>query len=94
MFCSGEYLLKFLPSLVFASFNQNVWLKLVHIYEISPFVLNAPFLYPQKTLENRKVFQCFQVVEKGCIGNEWVMLFALKWENYSERIFFFEASVL
>ena len=39
---------------------------------VNPFVPNAPFLYPQKTLENHTVFPYFQVVEKGCIGNEWV----------------------
>ena len=38
----------------------------------NPFVPNAPFLYPLKTSENRKVFLCFQGVEKGCIGNKWV----------------------
>ena len=38
----------------------------------SPFVPNAPFLYPLKTSENLAVFWCFQGVEKGCIGNEWV----------------------
>ena len=40
----------------------------------NPFVPNAPFLYSLKTLENRKVFWCFQEVEKGCIGNKWVKL--------------------
>ena len=30
-----------------------------------------PFSNPLKTSENRKIF-CFQGVEKGCIGNEWV----------------------
>ena len=39
---------------------------------VNPFVPNPPFLYPLKTSENRKVFWCFQGVEKGCIGNEWV----------------------
>ena len=39
---------------------------------INPFVPNAPFLYPSKTSENLTVFWCFQGVEKGCIGNEWV----------------------
>ena len=38
----------------------------------NPFVLNAPFLYPLKASEKRKVFWCFQGVEKRCIGNEWV----------------------
>ena len=38
----------------------------------NPFFPNASFLYPLKQLENRKVFWCFQVVEKGCIGNKWV----------------------
>ena len=40
---------------------------------INPFVPYAPFLDPLKTSENRKVF-CFHVLEKGCIGNEWVKL--------------------
>ena len=38
---------------------------------INPSVPNTPFLYNLKTSENRKVL-CFQVAEKGCIGNEWV----------------------
>ena len=36
---------------------------------INPFVPNAPLLHPLKTSENRKVFWCFQGVEKGCIEN-------------------------
>ena len=39
---------------------------------INPFSPNAPFLYPLKTSENRKVFWCFQGVDKGCIGNECI----------------------
>ena len=43
---------------------------------LSPFVPSVPFLYPLKTSESRKVyfivFWCFQGVEKGCFGNEWV----------------------
>ena len=38
----------------------------------NPFVPNAPFLYPLKTSENLTVFSCFQGIEKGCIGNDWV----------------------
>ena len=38
---------------------------------VNPFVPNAPFLCPLKTSENLTVF-CFQGVEKGCAGNEWV----------------------
>ena len=38
---------------------------------LNPFVPNAPFLYPLKTLEILKVF-CFQGIEKGCIGNKSV----------------------
>ena len=41
-------------------------------FAINLFVPNAPFLYPLKTSENRKVFWCFQGVDKGSIGNEWV----------------------
>ena len=36
------------------------------------FFPNAPFLYPLKTSENRRVFLCFQGVEKECIGNKWI----------------------
>ena len=35
-----------------------------YLYPNSPFVPNAPFLYPLTT--------CFERVEKGCIGNKWV----------------------
>ena len=34
----------------------------------NPFVPNAPFLYPLRTLKNLKVFCCFQGVEKGALG--------------------------
>ena len=39
---------------------------------LNPFIPNALFLYPLKTSENLTVCWCFQGVEKGCIGNEWV----------------------
>ena len=42
------------------------------IFALTPFVPNAPFLYPLKTSEKRKVFRYFQGVEKRCTGNEWV----------------------
>ena len=42
---------------------------------LSSFVPNAPFLYLLKTSEKLTVFWCFQGVEKGCIGNEWVKVF-------------------
>ena len=35
-----------------------------------PFAPNAPSFKPLKTLENCKVFWCFQGEEKGCIGNK------------------------
>ena len=38
-----------------------------------PFFPNKPFLYPLQTSENRKVFQCFQGLEKGCIENKWLV---------------------
>ena len=41
---------------------------------LNPFVPNAPFLYPLKTLENFPFFWCFKGVEKGCFGNEWVTI--------------------
>ena len=40
--------------------------------KITPFVPDAPSLYPLKISENRKVFWCFKGVEKGCIRNKWV----------------------
>ena len=39
---------------------------------INQFVPNAPSLYSLKTSENCKVLKCFQGVDEGCIGNEWV----------------------
>ena len=36
--------------------------------DINPFVPNAPFLYALKTSENRKIFWCFQEVEKSALG--------------------------
>ena len=41
-------------------------------YRVNPFISNTPFFYPLKTSESLAVFWCFQGVEKGCIGNEWV----------------------
>ena len=43
-----------------------------HVDYINPFVPTAPFLYPLKTSEHFTFFWCFQGVEKGYIGNEWV----------------------
>ena len=43
------------------------------IFFINPFVPNTPFLYSLKTSENRKVFWCFQEVEKGSTGNMWLI---------------------
>ena len=45
---------------------------------VNPFVPNASFLYPLKTLENlteNLSFLCFQRVEKGDIGKKWVNVF-------------------
>ena len=50
-----------------ASYNDRNFLK-----RLNPFLRNAPFLYSLKISENSKVFCCFQVVEKWCIGNECV----------------------
>ena len=47
----------------YVSRQQNCWTVCLH-----PFVSNAPFLYPLKTSENRKVFRFFQGVGKGCMG--------------------------
>ena len=45
---------------------------LLAIATLNPFVPDVTFLYPRKTLGNPTVFWCFQGVERGCIGNEWV----------------------
>ena len=45
--------------------------------DMNPLVPNVPFLWLQKTSENREVFWFFQVVEKGCIGNKWVQVIVL-----------------
>ena len=50
------------------------FLKWKMLITFNPFVSNAPFLYPLKTSENRKVLWCFQGVKKGCIGNKWVKI--------------------
>ena len=42
-----------------------------HYHQHIPFVPNEPFLYPPKTSEN---FYDFQGVEKGCNGNDWVIV--------------------
>ena len=39
---------------------------------INSLVPNSPFLYPLKHRKTLTVFWCFQGIEKGCIGNEWV----------------------
>ena len=41
---------------------------------ISPFIPNAPFLYPPKTSENSKAFWCFRRLEEWCIRNKWVKI--------------------
>ena len=51
--------------------SMSLWLS---SFFFNPFVPKVPFLYPLKTSENRKVFWCFQGVEKGCIGNKRVKL--------------------
>ena len=43
-----------------------------HRSNINSFAPNAPFLYSLKTSENRKVFLCFQGIQKEWIGNKWV----------------------
>ena len=74
-----------------AIFAENSILEI-----FNPFVPNASFLYPLKTSENRNVFWCFQGVEKGCIGNEWVKwaLSALWWTLFGECALFLNVSHL
>ena len=47
-------------------------------FMFNPFIPNAPFLYPLKTLENILVYWCFQAAERGCMGNKWVKCLWLK----------------
>ena len=51
--------------------------------EINSFVPNSPFIYPLKTSQNLTIFWCFQEVEKGWIGNEWVKNEIKKWQPSS-----------
>ena len=44
-----------------------------------------PFSTPLITSENRWVFWCFQGVEKGCTGNEWVKTKRGRYFNQSNR---------
>ena len=55
------------PLLDILDFSYALGLIIVNL-----FLPNAPILYPLKASENHKVFWCFQGIEKGCIGNEWV----------------------
>ena len=48
-----------------------LYISLLNLLYINPFVLNAPFLYSLKISENLTVFSCSEGVEKGCIGKEW-----------------------
>ena len=65
--------------LMFAFLFLFLWLfkkKLTFAPEgINPFVPNAPFLYPLKTSENRKV-------EKRCTGSKWVYSYQKNVRNF------------
>ena len=39
--------------------SMKIMIVILEIETINPFVPNAPFLYPLKISENRKVFLCF-----------------------------------
>ena len=57
-------------------------IDLVVSHLFNPFVPNASFLYPLKISENLSVSRCFQWIEKGCIGNEWVKLISCHWSLF------------
>ena len=59
-------------------YHIYVWFCVIAI--VNPFFPNAPFLYPLKILESRKVFWCFQGVEKRCIGSKWVQRICSVWQ--------------
>ena len=72
--------------------NPLMQWRLIFHNTVNPFVPNAPFPYPLKTLENLTVFWCFQGVEKGCIGNEWFDKSKLEvWKLQSHRLRSFSA---
>ena len=61
------------------------WVWNISLKCVNPFLPNVPFLYPLKTSENRKVFWCFQEVEKRYIENKWVKvlwIFLLSFRGY------------
>ena len=62
------------PRIINHPANLIKWVQQLLIL-INSFVPNAPFFFRLKTSENRKVFRCFQGIEKGCIGKEWVQIF-------------------
>ena len=67
--------------------TQKLFVPLIATIIFNPFAPNAPFLYPLKTSENRKVFWCFQGVEKGCIWDEWANKYnAIKLLNILEQL--------
>ena len=53
-------------------FILTFFISPVHTKAFSPFIPNAPFLYPLKTSENVTVFCCFQGVQIRYTGNESV----------------------
>ena len=53
------------------SANNDHTIIIPKSFTVNQLAPNAPFLYPLNTSENLTVF-CFQGVQKGCIGNEWV----------------------
>ena len=53
-------------------FNSD---KLIEQFLFNPFVPDASFLYPLKTLENLMVFWCFQGVKKRYTGNIWINIY-------------------
>ena len=69
LFCRGKQITGFYMN---ATLGWNRLIHFVLMFSFNPFVPNAPFLYLLKISENRKVFWCFQRVEKGYIGKKWV----------------------
>ena len=60
----------------------SLFVALVLLLAFNPFVPNAPFLYTLETSENLTVFWCFQGVDKGCFGSEWInRIFPLEYDH-------------
>ena len=67
--------------MITSSFGKKSPLTVCYLFGIqivNPFVSSAPFLCLRRISENREVFQGFQGLAKGCIGNKWIKMEYIK----------------